>query len=140
MTALSTKRQARSTMAAKAAKKPAPRKRGRPTSEDAARETFQLRVTTEQRTPWKDAATASAQTESEWARAGLDAWALVTKRATQLGADARTLVAEAIEDHARVRAAVAELLAVRSPSTTEQRLLRVLAPSEWARRHASQKG
>ena len=125
-------------MTASAKKKPAPTKRGRgrPVLQDAARDTFQLRVTKAQRAPWQEAATAQALSESEWARAGLDAWVAVCRRAGELGADPRELVAAALEDHARVRAAVAELTSARSLSTTEARLLRVLAPSEWARREA----
>lgn len=122
----------------KATKKtPAPRRLGRPVSPAAARETFQLRVTGAQRQPWQDAAQSCHLTESEWAREGLDAWARVCRRAAELGLEPAGLVTDALEDHARVRAAVAELAAARSLSTNERRLLRVLAPAAWARREAS---
>jgi hypothetical protein len=114
--------------------KPSTRKGGRPPiASTPARETFQLRVTTEQRAPWQASALASGQSESEWAREGLDAWASFCARATELGTNPRELVDVALEDHARVRAAVAELATVSTLSPTESRLFRVLAPSEWAR-------
>ncbi len=110
---------------------------GRPPIAGApARETFQLRVTTEQRTPWHAAALASGQSESEWARDGLDAWVRFCARAAELGTNPQQLVDAALEDHARVRAAVAELASARSLSKTESRLFRILAPVEWARTQA----
>lgn len=107
-----------------------------PTAGTPARETFQLRVTTEQRAPWQAAALASGQSESEWARDGLDAWVRFCARAAEMGANPQQLVDVALEDHARVRAAVAELATTRSLSTTENRLFRILAPAEWARTHS----
>jgi hypothetical protein len=107
---------------------------GRPPIAGApARETFQLRVTTEQRTRWQTSALASGQSESEWAREALDAWVRFCERAAEIGTNPQQLVDAALEDHARVRAAVAELATARSLSTTENRLFRILAPSEWAR-------
>jgi hypothetical protein len=107
---------------------------GRPPIAGApARETFQLRVTTEQRARWQTSALASGQSESEWAREALDAWVRFCERAAEIGTNPPQLVDAALEDHARVRAAVAELATARSLSTTENRLLRILAPSEWAR-------
>ena len=107
---------------------------GRPPLAGApARETFQLRVTTEQRSRWQTSALASGQSESEWAREGLDAWVRFCERAAEMGTNPQQLVDAAIEDHARVRAAVAELATARSLSTTESRLFRILAPTEWAR-------
>ncbi len=114
--------------------KPRPPQGGRPPiAGTAARETFQLRVSAEQRAPWQASAIASGQNESEWAREGLDAWERFCVSAAELGVKPRELVDLALEDHARVRAAVAELAAARTLSTTESRLFRLLAPSEWAR-------
>jgi hypothetical protein len=88
----------------------APGKAGRPPKAGtAARETFQLRVTTEQRVPWQASAEARGQSESEWARDGLDAWVRICNRATQLGMDPRELVDVALTDHARVRDAIDQL-------------------------------
>jgi hypothetical protein len=107
---------------------------GRPPIAGApARETFQLRVTAEQRAPWQASALASGQSESEWARDGLDAWVRFSARAAEMGTNPQQLVDAALEDHARVRAAVAELATARSLSTTANRLFRILAPAEWAR-------
>jgi hypothetical protein len=107
---------------------------GRPPIAGApARETFQLRVTTEQRARWQTSALASGQSESEWAREALDAWVRFCERAAEIGTNPQQLVDAALEDHARVRAAVAELATARSLSTTENRLFRILAPSAWAR-------
>ena len=115
-----------------------PRGAGRPPiAGTTARETFQLRVTSEQRAPWQASATASGQSESEWARDGLDAWVRFCARAAELGTNPQQLVDAALEDHARVRAAVAELASVRSLSKTESRLFRILAPAEWARTRAT---
>lgn len=117
---------------------PKPRRAGRPSlNEDAARETFQLRVSSAQRARWQVAADGAALSDSAWAREGLDAWVAVCERAAALGLEPRALVAEALEDHARVRAAVAELATVKSPTEAERRILRVLDPSEWARREAA---
>jgi hypothetical protein len=99
------------------------------------RGTFQLRVADEQqRKRWQESAETQAQAESKWARDGLDAWVGVCARARELNANPRELLETALADHARVRAALAELLSARSISDTERnRLLRVLAPTEWAR-------
>jgi hypothetical protein len=114
-----------------------PRGAGRPPiAGTTARETFQLRVTSEQRAPWQASAAASGQSESEWARDGLDAWVRFCARAAELGTNPQQLVDAALEDHARVRAAVAELASVRSLSKTESRLFRILAPAEWAQTQA----
>jgi len=89
----------------------APGTAGRPPiAGTAARETFQLRVTTEQRAPWQSSAAARGQSESEWARDGLDAWVRFCDRAAQLGMDPRELVDVALSDHARVRDAIDQLV------------------------------
>ncbi len=115
----------------------AARRRGRPVSPTGARETFQLRVTADQRARWQAKAEARVQSESEWAREALDAWVTVCERAAAHGVEPSALFADALEAYGRVRAAIAELGAARALSTTEQRLLRVLAPTEWARREAT---
>ncbi len=83
---------------------------------------------------WEATAAASGHSFSEWAREGLDAWIHLTERADKLRANPRVLLIEALEDHLRVRAAVAELQEAKTLSPTEKRLLRILAPVEWARR------
>lgn len=95
-----------------------------------------IRVDTAARTRWQEAAKISGEIESAWVREALDAWASITEKANALGANPRTLVDEAIEDRDRVRAALAELRRA-TLSTTEQRVLRVLDPAEWARRFES---
>ena len=74
-----------------------------------AEETFQFRVTKEQRAPWQASAKAWKLTESEWARSGLDGWVKVCDCAAQLGVSPRELVDQALTDHVRVRAAISEL-------------------------------
>lgn len=92
-----------------------------------------LRVDPAARATWQEAAGISGQIESDWVREGLNAWASITKKADELGVNARALVDESIEDRSRVRAALAELR--RSTlSTVEQRVLRILDPAEWTRR------
>jgi hypothetical protein len=112
-------------------------KRGRPPSDTAARETFQFRVDAERRSKWQAAAEERAQSESAWAREALDAWVLVCRQAAALEVEPTAFVTQALEDHARVRAAVAELTSARALTTTEARLLRILAPTAWARRNPS---
>jgi uncharacterized protein (DUF1778 family) len=112
---------------------PAAKRRGRPPSPNPASEPLQLRATPDQRAAWRAASAASSQSESEWVRDGLAVWIRICARAAELGTNPDELAIAALDDHARVRAAVAELVAVRSRSTTEDRLLRLLAPSEWAR-------
>jgi hypothetical protein len=107
---------------------------GRPPSPDRATETFQLRTTPEQRAPWAESARASGQTESEWARDAFNAWVLVCTRAVELGANPQALLDAALDDNARIRAAIVELEHARALSTTEDRVLRVLSPVAWARR------
>ena len=117
--------------------KKAPRRGRPPRASEPARETFQFRVTAEQRAPWQAAAEVRGQSESEWARDGLDAWVVLCERAAELGVEPRDMVPEAIEAHARVRAAVDELAGGRTLTTREARLLRVLAPMAWARARAA---
>src|SRR3954470_5481739 len=74
-----------------------------------AEETFQFRVTKEQRAPWQASAQAWKLSESEWARSGLDAWVKICDCAAELGANPRELVDAALADHVRVRAAINEL-------------------------------
>lgn len=109
---------------------------GRPIDPDSiSRDTpLHFRVGADKKARWEAAAAASAQKLSEWAREGLDAWIDVTHRAGELRANPRSLLAEALENHVRVRAAVAELRDAKALSPTEERLLRILAPAEWARR------
>jgi hypothetical protein len=106
---------------------------GRPPIDNPARNTFQLRVTVGQRRSWHEAARAAGQTESEWAREGLDAWMIVSGHAAELGVNPIDLLRAALDDHARVRAAVAELASVPSRSPGEDRVFRLLAPAAWSR-------
>jgi hypothetical protein len=107
---------------------------GRPPSPDRAAETFQFRTTSEQRAPWAQSAHDNGQTESEWARDALNAWVHVCTRAAELGTNPQALLEAALDDNARIRAAIVELEHARSLSTTEDRVLRVLSPAAWARR------
>jgi len=117
---------------------PAKRGRGRPPSPTAKREQFQFRATKTDQEPWRKSAEAMHQDNSDWARNGLDAWVTVCDRARDLGVNPQDLIKAALEDHARVRAAVAELLAARSPmSKVEARVLRVLAPLEATKKTGS---
>jgi uncharacterized protein (DUF1778 family) len=110
---------------------PKPRGRGRPsTGKD---DNMNIRVDPAARAVWRNAAETKQQRESEFVRQGLDAWASVTLQAHELGMDARTLIDEAIEDRCRVRAALAELRRA-TLSATEQRVLRILDPADWAKR------
>jgi hypothetical protein len=87
-----------------------PNRGGRPPiAGKKAEETFQFRVTREQRAPWQASAEAWKLSESEWARGGLDAWVKVCDCAAQLGVNPRELVDVALADHVRVRAAIGEL-------------------------------
>ena len=106
---------------------------------DVKRSTFQLRVSDDrQRQRWQATAEAQAESESSWARDGLDAWVMVCTRARELGSNPRELLDAALEDHVRARAAVSEIAGSKSLSETEKdRLLRILAPTEWARRDAT---
>lgn len=76
--------------------------------------------------------------EADWAREGLDVWMWLCDAAKKLNVNPDELAREAVEDHARVRAAVAELTPASSLSAREERVLRVLAPSEWARVKANE--
>jgi len=124
------------TKATKKAAAPPKRGRGRPSEPDAIShdKPIQFRAAADKKTRWEGAAAAAGQSFSVWAREGLDGWIDLTKRADQLAANPRTLLAEAYEDHLRVRQAVAELRGLKTLSPTEERLLRILAPAEWARR------
>jgi len=102
------------------------------------RGTFQFRVTDDrQRDRWQASAREQAQSESKWARDGLDGWATVCARAVELAVNPRELLEAALDAYVRVRATVAELEGAKSISDGDRsRLLRVLAPSEWARQEA----
>lgn len=106
-----------------------------PSEDDSARPLFQFRVSAAQRQVWKDAPRSPDQKESAWAREGLDAWAKLWRRAAELDTTPHALIDAALEDHARVAAAVAELTSNRTLSASDKRLLRVLSPSEWMRLH-----
>lgn len=113
---------------------PAAKRRGRPPSPNPASEPLQLRATPDQRAAWRSASAANSQPESEWVRDGLAVWIRICERAAELGTNPDELAIAALEDHARVRAAVAELAGVRGAlSATEARLFRLLAPAEWER-------
>ena len=107
---------------------------GRPSTGKNA--TLNIRVDPAARETWQKAATISGQKESVWVREGLDTWAAITEQADELGTNPRTLIDEAIADRSRARAALAEL-GRSSLSSTEQRVLRILDPAEWARRFGS---
>jgi len=122
--------------AKKTATAPPKRGPGRPTDPDALRreKPIQFRAPGEKKERWEQAAGAAGESFSEWAREGLDAWIDVVKRAGELEVNPRTLLGEVFENHGRVMAALAELRASKTLSKTEERLLRILAPAEWARR------
>lgn len=110
-------------------------RRGAPSLGDAAaRETFQFRVTSAQRAPWRAAAERRGKSESDWAREGLDAWVTASARAAELKTDPDLLFSEALDAHARVRAVVDELRAKRTLTDEEARIFRLLAPREWQSR------
>ncbi len=115
------------------------RGKGRPSDPDAIShdKPIQFRAGADKKTRWETAAATSGDSFSEWAREGLEAWMDLTKRADELGANPRVLLTEALENHLRVRGAVAELRQTKTLSPTEERLLRILAPVEWARRSDS---
>lgn len=96
---------------------------------------LQVRADAEERARWRSAAETTHQPESQWVREALDMWSDVTARASRAGVDAPSLVRDALENHAKARAAVAELQAAKVLSESEQRVLRILAPSEWAERY-----
>lgn len=118
---------------------PPKRGRGRPPEPDALShdKPIQFRAFADQKTRWEEGAAAAEQSFSEWAREGLDAWLDVTKRAGELETSPAALLDEVFENDARVRAVLAELRGLKSLSKNEERLLRLLAPTEWARRTGS---
>jgi hypothetical protein len=122
-----------------AAKPAAKRGRGRPSNPEAIShdQPVQFRAASDKKTRWEETAGAAGRSFSDWARDGLDAWVDLTKRAAELEADPRALLVEALEDHLRVRGAVAELRRMKTLSTADERLLRILSPVEWAKRSAS---
>lgn len=128
------------TAAAKKSTAPAPaRGVGRPIDPDALRrdKPVQFRAPGDKKERWEQAAGAAGESFSKWAREGLDAWIDVGTRAGELEVNPHSLLTEALENHGRVMAAVAELRGVKTLSKTEERLLRILAPAEWARRFGS---
>jgi len=128
------------TAAAKKSAAAAPKRGpGRPTDPEAFRrdKPVQFRAPGDKTERWEQAADAAGVSFSKWAREGLDAWIDVVTRAGELEVDPRTLLAEALENHGRVMAAAAALRGTKTLSKTEERLLSILAPTEWARRFGS---
>lgn len=110
---------------------------GRPRSVEA-RETFQFRALAEQRDEWQQSAKARGQSESQWARDGLQGWVTVCQLAQQLGVEPVALLSAALQDHLRIVGAIAELELVPSLAASDKdRLLRVLAPEKWAGRNST---
>jgi len=109
---------------------------GRPMDPEGMRreKPIQFRAFGEDKERWEGSARDARVSFSKWARDGLDAWTKLVTHATELGISPETLLADLLENHARVRSAVTEFGVSRELSKTEERVLRILAPAEWARR------